>query len=401
MALGQCADGEFVVDYSIGGGLYDSEISWQLNDADGNNLFNGFAPEAGIWCLPEGDYTFIGTDSWGDGWNGALLTYTLNGETSTWTLASGLTDSFTLSASSEIPGCTDSTASNYNPDATVDDESCCFESIVTVTLSDSYGDGWGSLSGFGGWILNGDSVAVTGNGTSFDLCLPAGCYEAEIQVASWGLEASWSVADAAGNIINSGVGTPGGTGPYSETFQFYAPDADGAPDCVVLGCTAEDACNYDPLATFDDATCEYLTCAGCTDSGACNYDEESTFDDGSCDYSCVGCQDETANNYDAESTIACTDCCLYCELAILTLVMEDSYGDGWNANTLTIGDETYCFPDAFGDCESTTVWTQYSNELSFQLCIDTTECTTVTYNADGAYQSENSWLILDSEGNTL
>jgi len=408
VAFGQCAEGEFVVEWSIGGGSWDSEISWQLNDADGNNLFNGLAPEAGIWCLPEGDYTFIGSDSYGDGWNGALLTYTVNGQTSTWSLDSGLSDSFTISASNDVPGCTDSTASNYNPDATVDDESCCFESIVTVTLSDSFGDGWGSLSGFGGWILNGDSVALTGSGfvpggisTSFDLCLPAGCYEAEIQVASWGLEASWSVADAAGNIINSGVGTPGGTGPYSETFQFYAPDADGAPDCVVLGCTAEDACNYDPLATFDDATCEYLTCAGCTDSGACNYDEESTFDDGSCDYSCVGCQDETANNYDAESTIACTDCCLYCELAILTLVMEDSWGDGWNANTLTIGDETYCFPDAFGDCESTNIFTQYSNELSFQLCIDTTECTTVTYNADGSFQSENSWLILDSEGNTL
>ena len=70
-AWGQCAEGEIAIDYTVGTDDYPSEISWQLNDADGNNLFSGGAGEAGIWCLAPGDYTFIGLDSWGDGWNGA------------------------------------------------------------------------------------------------------------------------------------------------------------------------------------------------------------------------------------------------------------------------------------------------------------------------------------------
>ena len=47
------------------------------------------------------------------------------------------------------------------------------------------------------------------------------------------------------------------------------------------------ACNYDPVATDDDGTCEYETCAGCLDGGvaegipACNYDPEALIDDGS------------------------------------------------------------------------------------------------------------------------
>ena len=70
-AWGQCAEGEIAIDYAIGSGSYPSEISWQLNDASGTNLFSGGAGEAGTWCLVPGDYTFIGSDSYGDGWNGA------------------------------------------------------------------------------------------------------------------------------------------------------------------------------------------------------------------------------------------------------------------------------------------------------------------------------------------
>ena len=41
----------------------------------------------------------------------------------------------------------------------------------------------------------------------------------------------------------------------------------------------------DPEATFDDGTCELMSCAGCTDPSACdNYDPEATIDDGSCIY---------------------------------------------------------------------------------------------------------------------
>ena len=78
-AWGQCAAGEIAIDYSISNGSYPSEITWTLNDAAGTSVFSGGAGVSGTWCLMPGDYTFIGTDSYGDGWNGATATFTNSG----------------------------------------------------------------------------------------------------------------------------------------------------------------------------------------------------------------------------------------------------------------------------------------------------------------------------------
>ena len=76
----------------------------------------------------------------------------------------------------------------------------------------------------------------------------------------------------------------------------------------VFGCTNLDACNYDPMANFNDGSCvgtpvDFCDCygtvpdtdndgvcdedevAGCTDGMACNYSAEATDEDGSCEYS--------------------------------------------------------------------------------------------------------------------
>ena len=65
--------------------------------------------------------------------------------------------------------------------------------------------------------------------------------------------------------------------------------------------------------------------------------------------------------------------------------MFDSYGDGWNGNSLTIGEEQFCFPDALGDCASTNVFTVYADSVSFDFCVDLTTCLQITYNNDGPY----------------
>ncbi|MDC0600732.1 hypothetical protein OAO65_05460, partial [Flavobacteriales bacterium] len=86
------------------------------------------------------------------------------------------------------------------------------------------------------------------------------------------------------------------------------------------------ACNYDALATDDDNSCDFESCAGCTDDMACNYDASATIANGSCAYAeagydcdgnCLndsdedgvcdefevgGCTDETACNYNASAT---------------------------------------------------------------------------------------------------
>ena len=59
------------------------------------------------------------------------------------------------------------------------------------------------------------------------------------------------------------------------------------------GCTDPTACNYSPLAIFDDGSCaendacgvcggDNNSCGGCTNPQACNYDAGAVVDDGSC-----------------------------------------------------------------------------------------------------------------------
>ena len=75
------------------------------------------------------------------------------------------------------------------------------------------------------------------------------------------------------------------------------------------GCTDPSACNYDPVVTIDDGSCDLSSCIGCTDPTACNYDFSATIDDGSCNLP-DGCIDSNACNYDP--TASCDDgSCIY------------------------------------------------------------------------------------------
>ncbi|MGY8884778.1 MAG: hypothetical protein ACKVKI_04615, partial [Flavobacteriales bacterium] len=176
-AWSQCAEGEIAVDYAITGGSFASEISWTLNDDAGASVFNGGAPISGQWCLPAGDYTFIGSDSYGDGWNGATATFTSGGIVIGSLAVEGSSGSVVLSVSADVPGCTDSTASNYNAAATVDDGTCCFNDFVTINLYDSFGDGWSWAGVVGGLEFAGVFYEfLDGPSLSLDLCLAPGSY---------------------------------------------------------------------------------------------------------------------------------------------------------------------------------------------------------------------------------
>jgi hypothetical protein len=55
------------------------------------------------------------------------------------------------------------------------------------------------------------------------------------------------------------------------------------PEGAAGGCMYSFACNFDSNATFDDGSCEILSCSGCTFPGALNYNEEAIWDDGTCE----------------------------------------------------------------------------------------------------------------------
>ena len=86
---------------------------------------------------------------------------------------------------------------------------------------------------------------------------------------------------------------------YTTTLTF-----DGlceAPDDI-FGCTNSTACNFNALATADDGSCDYTSCAGCTDGAACNYDETATLDDDSCEFTSCVCEGDL--NGDDQITVA-------------------------------------------------------------------------------------------------
>jgi len=384
-AWGQCADGEVQVDFALTAGSYASEISWQLNDAAGNNLFNGGAPDAAVWCLAPGDYTFIGNDSFGDGWNGAVATFfnASNGTSLGELAVVGDQGSITLTVSNDILGCTDPAAANYDETATADDGSCCLDNIVTINLFDSFGDGWTSGGVWGGIILNGtDSVEFAGGASlSFDLCLAEGCYTAAISMGSYGQEASWEAVQN-GVVLNSGVGAGGFGTTFDADFFFWA----GSGDCVIYGCADATACNFDAGANLNDGSCEYLSCAGCTDPTACNYDDTATLENGTCDFSCIGCLDATALNYCSTCTVDDPESCLFCDGIYYEFTINDSYGDGIccsygeGSYSVTADGEVVASGGDFGSSESTL------------FCVDSLACIAVSLTPD-AYPGETSWTL--------
>ena len=74
---------------------------------------------------------------------------------------------------------------------------------------------------------------------------------------------------------------------------------------VTPGCTSSGACNYNPLADFDDGSCDFLSCAGCDDENACNFNPQAVIADPVlCEYpplypnNTVDCQGDCLNDAD-------------------------------------------------------------------------------------------------------
>ena len=176
----------------------------------------------------------------------------------------------------DVPGCTDATACNYDASATEDDGTC----------------------------LQNDECGVCGGDG-----IPAGD------------------CDCNGNQLDA-LGVCGGDCVSDDNNNGICDDAE------ILGCTVDLACNYNPEATQDDGSCDFISCLalGCTDPSACNFDPEATFEDGSCIYAnfpldcdgnCVndadldgvcdefeipGCTDATACNFNASATDDAGNC---------------------------------------------------------------------------------------------
>ena len=164
---------------TVGGGSWDTEISWSIVQDDGEIIADGTTGSLDL-CVGNGCYTFAMNDSYGDGWNGAIytITSTVSGELidsgDLDTAASGDGSSYgenifcIENGEPDVPGCTNATACNYDATATIDDGSCEYASCVCQ--GDVNGDGAITvadilliLSNFG--CTTGCSADVDGDGS--------------------------------------------------------------------------------------------------------------------------------------------------------------------------------------------------------------------------------------------
>ena len=258
-------------------GTFATEVSWTLSDNNGNIIYVGenYSTNDQTYiealCLEDGCYTIEAFDAFGDGWNGGILSvfdgtvplasYSLDqGEYGVFSFGVNESDCQT-----NILGCTDPDASNYNPWATIDDGSCiypfsCDSGLVEAQLyicTFQNGQNVGiSVIGDDGSIAFTQDGFPTNNIEYIDICLdPEVCYT----VTMWNNDGPFGwyngyywINYANGAQIITGALDNG----LEEDIDIFA--LDGSCFEEILGCIDPTALNYDPWANVDDGSCEYL-----------------------------------------------------------------------------------------------------------------------------------------------
>lgn len=326
------------------------EIAWSILDADGNLIYEagGFANNTATLdslCLADGCYTLQLFDSFGDGWNGAIISVLTEDETIVLTtLEDGEFESVSFGVNAEcgdnpidVFGCTDQNAINFDPAATVDDGSCeydfeCTDNTMLLhfdigEVPDSAYLQYGIGQQYNAYIATG-SAGMGLQQFTVDVCIPDGCYS--IFLDSWS-DASW--------VGSSVIATLDG-----DTLFNLAPQEDMDvielsfginADCEenIFGCTDPQAENYNPEATIEDGSCTYpvecdenlVTLNLNTES----WGEEVVWAVVDEDLNAVA----SGNGYESFNSYS-IDLCL--ADGCYGLIMLDLFGDGWNGAVATL-----------------------------------------------------------------
>ena len=223
---------------SEGTGAWPADMLVEVGLPDGSCVALGGYDVTSASCTDLGNYAAVWPDTWqvsdagtyttsvdvsGGGLSGTgLWSITLTNGWSTGG-ASNYDVTFTMtglctSDDIDIPGCTDATACNYDPNATVDDGSCDFSSCSGCTDA---------------MACNYNPNATDDDGScEFDSCV--GCTDA----SACNYDPSATIDDGS-------------------CLQLDACGVCGGDNSTCSGCTDPEADNYDPSATVDDGSCSY------------------------------------------------------------------------------------------------------------------------------------------------
>ena len=280
-----------------------------------------------------------------------------------------------------IEGCTDETASNFNPAANVDDGSCDYCDLVTVNFSVDAGnvvsDDYNIVIANGNWstYINADgSVGWNSFGVELFDEDGDGIYVGSIELdtnsqyqyvhaltgpadgwSGWGVignapeECALGVDPVSGDAAPNYFFTTGGCG---EVIDLPTVCFGACVECVeeVPGCTDASADNYDPTATVDDGSCSFCSAftavlIGTSDASSSNATDGSvqatgTGGSGNYDYTVVNAEGIPQNpfalaagDYTVIVTDMDSDCTSSLEITILTPVFgcTDSSANNYDA----------------------------------------------------------------------
>jgi hypothetical protein len=250
-----------------------------------------------------------------------------------------------------ISGCTDSNATSYNPEATVDDGSCQDNNLLFIYTAEisPYSDGWNGPSGSATEsIENGvlHLVDSSSRGGSYKqyfrswTTVPSLVNVAELDiklVSNNSIHGTYfGISDGShyavytlyqDRIVSSYIQE--GTYYFDTTSDFNTYRAfiqDGIAKLYINGQLALEhparqgtwsvvgiefgagssaaitEAYFSEIRAYQMSNPEPLIISGCTDPNATNYNSNATADDGSCEFPIAGCTDSNATNYNPNAT---------------------------------------------------------------------------------------------------
>ena len=262
-----------------------------------------------------------------------------------------------------IEGCMDDNYVEYNPEAVLDDGSCLTANIYgciddnsinydteantaeqfsnclhTLTLTDLSANGWGGSflivtqgeSYYGPFtVASGEALFTIGLELNSNELIKAFFYTDPLS-ANFANECGFEIVSPSDEVV-----VFGGDNPILSPIRFSPFMYSGLGQCletcipIILGCTDDSACNFDPEANtlssctynieyYDcsnqcnsdidgDGVCDELEVQGCQDPLQYNFNISAT-DSGECEPFVYGCTDNTMFNFDPEANTDNNSC---------------------------------------------------------------------------------------------